>query len=297
MTTPGDRRQQGRTSQRQRAAQVLISQHGQSALAGRLIDLSEWGLGVETAEPLGVGTDVHVSGQFFSAASALGPKRRARVVHCRSVEEGVYRSGLAFDSTQQAQSDARHMPLEELSSFIDHYEILQLSPNADPEAIHRVYRLLAQRYHPDNRDSGDEQVFRRVLQAFHVLSDPEKRAAYDTQYQAGRALRWKVFDQRRALHGAEAERTIRGSILKILRAQRLEQPNHPGVNVRDLEQLLGCPREHLEFSLWYLKAKGLVTAGDHGRYTITAEGVDTLEQMPLTSAPLSRALPSPEART
>ena len=42
----------------------------------------------------------------------------------------------------------------EQHSFIDYYEDLQVSPNADQETIERVYRLLAKRYHPDNHLTG-----------------------------------------------------------------------------------------------------------------------------------------------
>src|SRR4051812_13398865 len=41
------------------------------------------------------------------------------------------------------------------SGFVDYYELLQISPNAEPETIHRVYKMLAQRYHPDNPETGD----------------------------------------------------------------------------------------------------------------------------------------------
>ena len=37
----------------------------------------------------------------------------------------------------------------------DYYETLQISPNADPDTIHRVYRLLAQRFHPDTQETGE----------------------------------------------------------------------------------------------------------------------------------------------
>jgi DnaJ-class molecular chaperone len=37
--------------------------------------------------------------------------------------------------------------------FVDFYEVLQVSASAEPETIHRVYRLLAQRWHPDNRET------------------------------------------------------------------------------------------------------------------------------------------------
>ena len=42
----------------------------------------------------------------------------------------------------------------------DYYEFLQISPNADAETIHRVYRFLAARLHPDNNETGHEENFR-----------------------------------------------------------------------------------------------------------------------------------------
>ena len=62
---------------------------------------------------------------------------------------------------------------------VDYYEILQISPNAEPETVHRVFRLLAQRYHPDNAETGNEAQFRVLNEAYRVLSDPEQRARYD----------------------------------------------------------------------------------------------------------------------
>ena len=47
----------------------------------------------------------------------------------------------------------------------DYYELLQISPNAEPETIHRVYRLLAQRFHPDNKETGDARRFRTIHDA------------------------------------------------------------------------------------------------------------------------------------
>ena len=68
--------------------------------------------------------------------------------------------------------------------FIIMQKLLQLSPNAGQETIERVYRLLTQRYHPDNRDSGDAAMFRQLLEAYRSRGDPEKRAAYDVDHQA-----------------------------------------------------------------------------------------------------------------
>ena len=66
--------------------------------------------------------------------------------------------------------------LEELTT--DFYEVLQISPNADPDTVHRVYRLLAQRFHPDNQSTGDSEKFRMLTEAYQVLGDPERRAEY-----------------------------------------------------------------------------------------------------------------------
>ena len=59
------------------------------------------------------------------------------------------------------------------------YDVLQINVNAEPETIHRVYRLLAQRFHPDNQETGDPDRFRLIREAYTVLSDPEKRRQHD----------------------------------------------------------------------------------------------------------------------
>ena len=73
----------------------------------------------------------------------------------------------------------------------DHYETLQISKNADQETIQRVFRMLAQRFHPDNLDTGDEARFREIHEAFLVLSDPEKRAEYDVRHETFKQERWR----------------------------------------------------------------------------------------------------------
>ena len=65
--------------------------------------------------------------------------------------------------------------------FIDYYEILQVSRNADPETIERIFRLLAKRYHPDNIRTGNSERFSALTEAYQVLTHPEKRAEYDVR--------------------------------------------------------------------------------------------------------------------
>ncbi len=162
---------------------------------------------------------------------------------------------------------------------VDYYETLQISPNAEPETIHRVYRMLALRYHPDNAETGNSERFRELIEAYNVLSDPERRAQYDVAYQGQRQ------DQRRlAASVAEAENDfsmeqyVRLGVLEVLYTKRRLEPNKPGLYIVDLEKMMGRPRDYLEFTVWYLVQKKFLQRSDNSSLVITAEGVEYLEQ-------------------
>lgn len=161
---------------------------------------------------------------------------------------------------------------------LDCYEILQISPNADPDTIHRVFRLLAQRYHPDNQDSGDAARFRKLHDAYTILSEPEKRAQYDAKYEALRQQRWKfVSVGPPAENDFEMEQELRCTLLEILYTRRRVEPDTPSLSNWDLAELMGRPREHLQFTIWYLASKRMVMQDDQSKLQITAEGVDYIE--------------------
>jgi DnaJ-domain-containing protein 1 len=123
-------------------------------LTADVVDLIDGGFGVNLRTPLKPGSLV-----------VVGDHIEAQVRWCVQKSDGTFRAGLQ-------------------NSLLDCYEAMQLSPNADPETIARVYRLLAARYHPDNRESGDSEKFIRLSQAYQILSDPEKRALYDVGYRS-----------------------------------------------------------------------------------------------------------------
>ena len=61
-----------------------------------------------------------------------------------------------------------------------YYEILGVSRNADDKEIKKAYRNLARKYHPDVcKEPGAEERFKKINEAYSVLSDPQKRAQYD----------------------------------------------------------------------------------------------------------------------
>ena len=64
--------------------------------------------------------------------------------------------------------------------FKDYYEIMGVDRDAGQDEIKRAYRRLARKYHPDvSKEADAEARFKEVGEAYEVLKDPEKRAAYD----------------------------------------------------------------------------------------------------------------------
>lgn len=66
----------------------------------------------------------------------------------------------------------------------DYYQLLGVSQNADQAQIRSAYKRLAMQYHPDRNmgDRGAEEMFKKINEAYHVLSDPLKKARYDARF-------------------------------------------------------------------------------------------------------------------
>ena len=93
----------------------------------------------------------------------------------------------------------------------DPYRTLGVASDADDDTIRTEYRKLARRYHPDvNSEAGAEERFKEISEAYSVLSDPDKRSAYDEfgeaalqggfDVEAARAAR-RSFGGGRSFHG------------------------------------------------------------------------------------------------
>ena len=164
-------------------------------------------------------------------------------------------------------------------AHLNYYETLQISVNADPETIHRIYRILAQRFHPDNQATGDPEQFRALTEAYEVLSDPARRAQYDVHHSEQRRERSKLIAEMvRVQSDVEFEQLARMTILEALYARRRLEPRQPGVMDVDLVELIGRPRDQMEFTLWYLSQKKLIERQDGSRITITVDGVEYFEE-------------------
>lgn len=176
--------------------------------------------------------------------------------------------------------------------MLDYYEFLQISPNADSDTIHRVYRFLAHRLHPDNPQSGDAEMFHRLKSAYDVLSNPERRADYDAtrRCEPVHTTPWSTsIDFMDSLDG---ELNRRLAVLALLYYRRRINPGMPEVPLAEIELRMGFPRDYLDFTTWYLVKKGYITRADNSEFTLTAEGVDFVETQRVHLPVLNKMLTS-----
>jgi curved DNA-binding protein len=239
------------------------------------LDFSHSGVGILCPVELRRDTTVYIQAQGGH------PTGYSVVRHCTR-RENSYIIGLELNQATKRTDEA--LPTH---STTDHYEFLQISPNAQPDTIHRVYRFLAARFHPDNPETGDPEKFLLLNRAFEVLSDPEQRAEYDAKLRSKQDEPNPVFESVDFLDGIEGEMNRRLAVLSLLYRRCRANVHDPKVSLRELEMLMGFPREYLDFTTWYLRTKKYITREDNSDFALTALGVDYVEancsKLPLLS--------------
>lgn len=183
--------------------------------------------------------------------------------------------GLAGKKARLPLDIAPVIGADEEICLADYYETLGIGPQADEEAIERVYRTLADRFNPDNPGTGDARTFQQIREAYETLSDPAKRQEYDALLERTRYPDRFRFRAREFFEGIRGEQLRRLAVLCIL--YRRSAGELPGLTVLDLEHLTGCTREELGSALWFLRQKKWVTYGQFAQYSITAAGLDVVE--------------------
>src|SRR5262245_30602290 len=77
--------------------------------------------------------------------------------------------------------------------YRDYYKVLGVARTATADEVKKAYRRLARKFHPDvSKETNAEQKFKEVQEAYEVLKDPEKRAAYDqlgSEWKSGQQFR------------------------------------------------------------------------------------------------------------
>ncbi|HEY3066228.1 MAG TPA: DnaJ domain-containing protein [Methylomirabilota bacterium] len=178
----------------------------------------------------------------------------------------------------------------------NHYEVLQISRAAQPLIVTKAYRLLAAFYHPDNRETGDPEAFKNIVDAYRVLSDPVRRAAYDREkFGMPSPLSSNGREHVRELREARSqdEGDFRRQLLHALYNVRRAQPHRPSLPLMVIPDLFGCSIDEAQFTLWYLRGKKFIEMTDEGM-AITVTGVDHVESSefsaPSAPVPVDRSL-------
>ena len=235
-----------------------------STLRPRAVDISETGMCLACPAAIAPGMPV-----YMDVARYAFPLEA--VVRYTVARDTLFRIGLEFSESTKRMTQG-------VVADTDYYEALQLSPKADIETIHRVYRIMATRYHPDNPESGDQERFLLLSEAYRVLSNPDTRARYDSLRQTETPRPLPMFQARAFVDEKQGEANRRLGVLCLLYAQRRRNHEHPSVSLLELEELMAIPREYLEFTLWYLKEKKYLEMNQGADFSLTAGGVDFVEE-------------------
>ncbi|MGH9593194.1 MAG: J domain-containing protein [Bryobacteraceae bacterium] len=254
---------------------ILDSNGGPSSrLKARFLAGVGDGMKIRVTTALGSGVLVSVAGEIVTSAGRAPVLGYYRVRACTPQSAGTYHAEL-YPEPVAKEPPPSQPATKDLD--LDCYEVLQVSRQAEIETIHRIFHVLAQRYHPDNSKSGDEERFRQLVHAHAVLTDPERRAAHDVRLADEDKGRMKLFDALQASQGVPAEIRKRQAILRLLYTKRLTNPHQPEMRGRDFVEMLGCPLEHLEFSIWFLRENKLILRADNNKFEITCQGVEAFE--------------------
>ena len=246
-----------------------------SRLRARFVAQEGETLKVHVNTALGLNLVMSIAGEIDAGAGREPLLGRYRVASCKIAGIGKYLAELTAETV--APSGESSTPEAHPDEEADHYQVLQVSRTADVDTIRRVFHVLAQRYHPDNRDTGNQEKFRQVVEAHSVLNDPVKRAAHDVFLAGEDKIRFKLFDKLQDTQGVQAEMRKRLGILRLLYAKRLTDSQQATMRGRDFAEMLACPLEHLEFALWMLREQRLIFRSDSNHFEITWQGVQAFE--------------------
>jgi DnaJ-class molecular chaperone len=97
----------------------------------------------------------------------------------------------------------------------NYYKILQIDPSAEPEIVQAAYKRLALKYHPDTSSFSDAtRRMQEINEAYDVLRDPLKRAAFDQQFtdRAQQPIRASEHQPQQETTPRAAERQSRGDL-------------------------------------------------------------------------------------
>jgi hypothetical protein len=194
----------------------------------------------------------------------------AQVRHC-SWNRAAYRIGVRFLLTANLDaSDSSH------EGSVDDFLRQAAQPDSTrTEKIDMWYRALSSRYHPDQGDVADAEVFLAVREIYRIAFADRGRPAEQKHREDSEAAR----DLENMRTGSRMEAERRARLLSLLYQRRLTDCNDAGMSVQEIASYTGADLRELTFGLWYLREKGLISASESSIYAISVNGVDVFEAM------------------
>jgi len=208
--------------------------------------------------------------------------------------------------------------------FVDYYEFLMISPQADRAMVEWAVRLMLARYGKKNDQQADEEKYNLVKEAYRTLADPKRRAAYDKSREeenlpedaapsSGGASPLPERVEGGALDPAAVRVELTANIDDVRLQKRIRQgimsslydvittrPRNPELGRAEIARAISITIDEMEFAIWYLREQGLLRTTAQGLYAISTEGVDWVENggvAHLTETPKPRAIDgTPEKR-
>lgn len=109
----------------------------------------------------------------------------------------------------------------------NYYDILQVNRNASPEIIEKAYKTLAKKYHPDlqteENKKQSEEILKEINEAYEILSDSEKKYAYDASLSQKEAQSLNYSNEATSTSSLSEEELHFRKSQEILRKQQLQQ--------------------------------------------------------------------------
>lgn len=135
--------------------------------------------------------------------------------------------------------------------FVDCYAVLEVHPECDARTLEVAYRHLAKIYHPDHPETADMDRFGRIIEAYRVLRNAERRANYDVLYALNTGFAFSPSGSGREEETAAlTDANIHTKMLMFLYKKRRENTRYPGVSEFGFLRSLNLVDENLDFHIW-----------------------------------------------
>lgn len=186
--------------------------------------------------------------------------------------------------------------------FVDYYDFLMVSPQADRAMVEWAVRLMLTRYGPKSPETADEAKYETTKAAYRALVDPAKREEYDRlraeRQETNREVKTKSSkrhnerrDDRSNLDidkiQVELDATaddvrlqvrIRQAVISSIYDVMIKNPRSPEIGRAEIAKAIHCRIDDLEFPIWFLRECGLIKTSNAGDYSITSAGVQWVEE-------------------